>query len=223
MIRPVFLWLSVLFVCVGCGPADRQRTVHTVGLSAVDQVSLDPPTGDLDPSDNREIIELPISVFIYDDTQLAFSSSRTAEEVVQLHNRANEIWSQAGIRFTFKKVHRATVPLAMSANIIRWEVDAFFAAQADLNRNMQPSTPISGYYVKTVRGPNGIASEQHLAFFVADDPVNDDARVVAHELGHLLGLIHVNDPERLMHSGTDGLMLTAEEIMIARKTAENLK
>jgi predicted Zn-dependent protease len=48
-------------------------------------------------------------------------------------------------------------------------------------------------------------------------------RVTSHEIGHILGLHHVLDnSDRLMYSGTNGMALSEEEITVARYAAQGL-
>ena len=213
-------WLCVLGMVslVSCGPPQKLKSPHSIGVSAVYQVEFEPA-----PNDSQyELIRVPITIFILDDTQQTFSSSRSFDEIVVAHRRANEIWEPAGIRFDVKKVVRGTIPIALTANIIRWQVDDFFEGYDQLPREFQRKTAVTGFFVQTVRGPNGVASAEHMAYFIADEPLTDDGRVVAHELGHILGLDHIDNAQRLMHSGTNGTVLTSQEIAVARKTAENL-
>ena len=52
---------------------------------------------------------------------------------------------------------------------------------------------------------------------VIGEPSVFDRRVSSHEVGHILGLRHTRaDRGRLLYSGTNGMTLTPEEIVLAR-------
>ena len=56
-----------------------------------------------------------------------------------------------------------------------------------------------------------------------DTPSVLDERVTSHEIGHILGLHHVlDDQDRLLFSGTNGMNLSEEEIIVARYAADGL-
>ena len=79
------------------------------------------------------------------------------------------------------------------------------------------------FYSQSIGGPNGIAPFGTRLFFVMDTPSVRDERVSSHELGHILGLHHVqDDPDRLMFSGTNGMTLTQEEVTVARYFAQGI-
>jgi hypothetical protein len=58
---------------------------------------------------------------------------------------------------------------------------------------------------------------------VIDEPSVFDRRVSSHEVGHMLGLHHVlDDPGRLLYSGTNGMSLTEDEATVARYFARGI-
>ena len=60
-------------------------------------------------------------------------------------------------------------------------------------------------------------------FFVIDEPSVFDRRVSSHEVAHMLGLHHVlDDPGRLLYSGTNGMVLTGDEATVARYFAQGI-
>lgn len=173
---------------------------------------------------NADQIVLSVTLFILDDHEQVFSSQRTAEEVLDIQDHVNEIWQQANIYFVVEEVRRVVVPIDITANVIRREIDQFFQTIATEGDVFQTGSHISGFYVQTLKGDNGLHPVGYPAFFAADDTLNDPERVVAHELGHILGLKHtVNRPERLMQSGANGINLTDGEILLARQNASKLK
>ena len=80
-----------------------------------------------------------------------------------------------------------------------------------------------GFYVPDAGGANGFAPLALRTFFVSDVSTVHDERVSSHEIGHILGLHHaLEDQDRLMFSGTNGMTLTADEIAVARYVAQGL-
>jgi len=70
-----------------------------------------------------------------------------------------------------------------------------------------------------LNGINGLALVNINSVLVADFTTVNDFRTTAHELGHILGLGHVNPENRLMARGKNGELLIEEEILITRENA----
>ena len=101
-------------------------------------------------------------------------------------------------------------------------VAPFFNEIGDSITLPQVST-INGFYIRSVGGPNGTNPFRSRSFFVIDEPSVFDRRVSSHEVGHILGLHHVlDDPSRLLFSGTNGMTLTEEEATVARYFAQGI-
>ena len=60
-------------------------------------------------------LSLPISVYILDDRNGELSSTRTTEQLLEVFQKVNEIWLQAGIKFEIKYIGR----IELSTDILK--------------------------------------------------------------------------------------------------------
>ena len=115
------------------------------------------------------------------------------------------------------------VPDDVVVAVDRRDGAAFLSAAREGRFDVPASALIAGFYVPSAGGANGFAPQLSRVFFVTDDPSVHDERVSSHEIGHLLGLHHdLQDPDMLMFSGTNGMMLSDEEIAAARYAAQGM-
>ena len=179
------------------------------------------PTATFPPQAAAPIL-LPISIYILDDEAGEYASARTVEEVETILANASQIWSQAGIELDVQSVQRLTVPASALEGMGRGEFSDFFRT-AGVDFSIPDLALINGSYVQSIGGPNGIAPSGTRTFFVMDEPSVHDERVTAHEIGHILGLHHtLDDRNRLLYPGTNGMSLTEEEGVVARYVAQGL-
>ena len=175
----------------------------------------------------REEIRVPLSLYVVrdgGDATSGLSSARTIEEARVIADDIGAIWAAADIVFDPIRVHEIDVPSdvlrAISESL---DAEPFFA---QVGRTFEVPDPgvVNGFLVRVAGGVNGFAPTGGRIFFVVDEPTVHDERVSSHELGHIFGLRHaLDDPGRLMFSGTNGISLSAEEQVVARYGLEGLR
>ncbi len=157
-----------------------------------------------------EEIKVPISAKIIRASESNKESNRNEEGILQLVDQANQIWAQADITLEMKSVELISMR--------KERLEDFLESPSNLESFDKDS--INAFFIGNLEGPSGLAYSSTV--LVADYTTAHDYLVFAHEVGHVLGLSHVDPPNRLMSSGADGPQLTKEEIKKARKRAREL-
>ena len=156
---------------------------------------------------DAEEINLLLTVFVLQGDEPA-GSKRLKENVERLVENASRVWQQASIRLQINKL----VFIQTSEE----DLGLFFQDPALFVRELEDYDyeTINVFLVGTLNGINGVAFGGLRSVAVADYTTVYDFRVLAHEIGHLLGLSHVPvDRNRLMYQGANGSELSLEEIM----------
>ncbi len=163
-----------------------------------------------------EQIIIPVKAHIIKDTSEAYTSSRSEENVISLLEKANQIWVKADIYFQLEEivvtnVSFEAIPNAINGNYLELTGHENFAGDK-----------INFFLVQSLNNINGLSLTSINSVLVADYTTVNDFRTTAHELGHILDLRHVSPSNRLMARGRNGELLSPEEVLIARKSAERL-
>ena len=161
---------------------------------------------------DAEKILVPLSLFILRNDE-DNGSKRTRENASNLVKKASQIWEQANIEliiWDIQEVTRSDEEITLLLDATR----VFVEGVKGYDRSL-----INVFLVEKLRGINGIAFGGLLSVAVADYTTVFDFRALAHEVGHMLGLSHVQNAGRLMHQGANGFELSLPEILRAREGA----
>ncbi len=171
---------------------------------------------------------IPIRIHLFRTTNApAINTSLSRDDMDRIMRKSNAIWHQAGIHFWLESVvEEKPYHIHFSRTVSDVPLNLITSLPQPANRTRKMfhvyfigSMTINGLYLnqdaifvqegaELVKIPGGI-----------DEPL---PRVVAHELGHGLGLSHRQDRMNLMSSGTTGTSLNAQEIERARSIARRL-
>lgn len=172
-------------------------------------------------------VQISMSLYVVDNADggagAPLSSQRSHPDIDVIAERIQSIWGQAGIELVIETVTRIEASEDVLVDLGNGDTASFRAAARTGAIAIPDPATINGFYVSRIGAANGMTPFGTRLFFVADDPSVPDERVSSHEIGHILGLHHVlDDPGRLMFSGTDGTTLTEAEIAVARYAAAGI-
>lgn len=168
----------------------------------------------LESAIDAETILLQLTVFVLRNEE-SNGSKRSQKDVLRLIEEASTIWEQAAIELTIQKI----VELQKSDR----EIDVLLDSPHLFVQNVEEFAPdtVNVFLTENLRGINGIAFGGLRTVAVADYTTVYDFRALAHEVGHVLSLSHVQgDRGRLMYRGANGFLLSVDEITRAREAAQ---
>ncbi|MCH8889402.1 hypothetical protein IID26_03195 [Patescibacteria group bacterium] len=162
---------------------------------------------------DAQTLSIPLTIFIITGNE-SYGSIRSEENALHLVENASRIWDQAGITLTIKNIY------TISKSDVEMKIFSDTPAVFIQNIDEFDEATINVFLVGNLGGINGIAFSGLYSVAVADYTTVYDFRALAHEVGHMLGLNHVEGSRgQLMYRGANGFNLSLVEIERARLKA----
>lgn len=163
---------------------------------------------------DAEEIVIPLNILVLRGDG---GSKRGEGEIEALVDDADRVWDQGVIGFEVKSI--------VDVSISEGDFKSFLEVPREFVENIEGYNPemVNVVLPRSLKGINGVAFTGINTVAVADLTSVYDFRVLAHEVGHILGLSHIVDKGRLMHLEANGYELTVDEVERARERAVTLR
>lgn len=155
-------------------------------------------------------IPIPTTLFMLID-----ENTDTTVNAERLVDRANQILSQAAVEMRLDGVEEIQLS---GTNISGFRLVRDPTTLREL-LPMMDADRLNVVIAGGLGGVNGVAFSGQQVVAVAEYTTSYDFRVLAHEVGHALGLDHVRDRSNLMYSGSSGTELRLDQATQAYEAA----
>lgn len=163
-----------------------------------------------------ERITIPVRAHLIHDESGFYTSSRDAENILELFEEVNRIWEQADIEFRVREIVITGISGGAVPNALNGNYSELYGHEA------YAEDRVNVFFAQSLNGINGLAIPGIKSALIADRTTVSDYRTTAHELAHVLGLKHTRDDDKLLARGKNGETLSISEIMVAREHAFSL-
>ena len=198
---------------------------------------------DIDRSNASIIIPVNVNIinrknnffFMLDYWDKSLSFEKASQNIIEDFSYANSLWKDAGIYFdiiNFNEIYIGDKKMKKLAKDINWinlyhnrliEKDSkkakiFFKKLINFSETKNNKALNLYYYRRGQFQPKGLSCGfAYLNNYKRTTNCPDQGYTLAHELGHVLGLHHVKDPNFLMTDvGGGGLQISSSEILKAK-------
>jgi len=162
------------------------------------------PAGQYQPAVDKQTISIPATVYVLDQASQDRPPATTTKRLIE---RTNTVLTQARVQ-----LEPATTTVISTEDL--QSSTGRLAASPDTLKDQLPALRSDRLHIIVSRGLgglNGVAFPGERVVAVSEYTTSFDFRVLAHEVGHILALDHVNDKANLMFSGSSGTDLTADQ------------
>lgn len=163
---------------------------------------------------DKETLQLPLKVVNVVEEE-GGDNIKSRKEIQGLVNKSSQIWEQASIRLSLEEYSTVEVSRKELVKLLNNPYKL-------ISRKESEREEVTVFLVHSLHGINGIAFTGSDTIALAEFTSVYNFRVLAHEVGHILGLSHITQNDRLMDEEARGLKLTPAEAKRARKKTSSI-
>jgi len=170
------------------------------------------PAGQYQPAVDKQTLSIPATVYVLDQASQNTPPATTTKRLIE---RTNAVLTQARVQLS-----PATTTVIRTDDL--QSSTGRLTASPDTLKNQLPALRSDRLHIIVSRGLgglNGVAFPGQRVVAVSEYTTSFDFRVLAHEVGHILSLDHVDNKANLMFSGSSGTQLTTKQASVMHNHA----